>query len=93
MASCCARAAGRRSSPPHRVAFAGPFRGYGRIVIVEHPGGWTSLVTGLARTDVTVGEQLGEGASLGVAPSAGGPIGFELRLGGRPANPLDHLSN
>ena len=78
---------------PGRVAFAGPFRGYGRIVIVEHPGGWTSLVTGLARTDVTVGEQLGEGASLGVAPSAGGPIGFELRLGGRPANPLDHLSN
>jgi septal ring factor EnvC (AmiA/AmiB activator) len=78
---------------PGRVAFAGPFRGYGRIVIVEHPGGWTSLVTGLARTDVTVGEQLTEGASLGVAPPAGGAIGFELRLGGRPANPLDHLSN
>ncbi|MGZ3198024.1 MAG: murein hydrolase activator EnvC family protein, partial [Croceibacterium sp.] len=34
-----------------RVAFAGPYRGYGRIVIVEHEGGWTSLVTGLARVD------------------------------------------
>ncbi|GAB5348766.1 murein hydrolase activator EnvC family protein [Alteriqipengyuania sp. 357] len=78
---------------PGRVAFAGPFRGYGRIVIVEHPGGWTSLVTGLARTDVTVGADLTEGAPLGVAPPAGGAIGFELRLGGRPANPLDHLSN
>ena len=32
-----------------RVAFAGPYRGYGRIVIIEHDGGWTSLVTGLAR--------------------------------------------
>lgn len=78
---------------PGRIAFAGPFRGYGRIVIVEHPQGWTSLITGLARTDVTVGEELTEGAPLGVAPPDGGAIGFELRLGGRPANPLDHLSN
>ncbi len=78
---------------PGRVAFAGPFRGYGRIVIVEHPGGWTSLITGLARTDVSVGDTLTDGAPLGVAPPEGGPIGFELRLGGRPANPLDHLSN
>ena len=78
---------------PGRVAFAGPFRGFERIVIVEHPDGWTSLVTGLARTDVTVGEDLTEGAPIGVAPPDGGAIGFELRLGGRPANPLDHLSN
>ena len=77
---------------PGRVAFAGPFRGYDRIVIIEHPGGWTSLVTGLARTDVKVGDALGEGAPLGVAPPEGGPVGFELRLGGRPSNPLDHLA-
>jgi septal ring factor EnvC (AmiA/AmiB activator) len=75
-----------------RVAFAGPFRGYGRIVIIEHAGGWTSLVTGLARTDANVGDELTEGAPLGVAPPDGGAIGFELRLGGRAANPLDHLS-
>ncbi len=77
---------------PGRVAFAGPFRGFGRIVIIEHPDGWTSLVTGLARTDVRVGDQLTDGAPLGVAPPDGGAIGFELRLGGRPANPLDHLA-
>ncbi|MAK99221.1 MAG: metalloendopeptidase [Citromicrobium sp.] len=76
---------------PGRVAFAGPFRGYDRIVIIEHPDGWTSLITGLARTDVGVGDELVEGAPLGVAPPRGGPVGFELRLGGRPANPLDHL--
>ena len=40
-----------------RIAFAGPYRGYGQIVIVEHAGGWTSLVTGLVRADTAVGRR------------------------------------
>lgn len=71
-----------------RVAFAGPYRGYGRIVIIEHAGGWTSLVTGLARTDVAVGERLVAGAPLGIAAQARPAITFELRRGGEPVNPL-----
>jgi len=71
-----------------RVAFAGPYRGYGRIVIVEHSGGWTSLVTGLARTDVTVGQQLVAGAPLGLAASASPEVTLELRRDGEPVNPL-----
>lgn len=71
-----------------RVAFAGPFRGYGRIVIVEHPGGWTSLVTGLARTDVSVGEQLVAGSPLGIAAQARPEITLELRRSGEAVNPL-----
>jgi septal ring factor EnvC (AmiA/AmiB activator) len=71
-----------------RVAFAGPYRGYGRIVIVEHPGGWTSVVTGLARADVDVGEQLVAGAPLGIAASSAPEITLELRRDGEPINPL-----
>jgi murein hydrolase activator len=71
-----------------RVAFAGPYRGYGRIVIIEHPGGWTSLVTGLARTDVAVGEMLVGGAPLGIAAQANPAVTIELRSGGEPVNPL-----
>jgi len=71
-----------------RVAFAGPYRGYGRIVIVEHPGSWTSLVTGLARTDVAVGEELVAGAPLGVAAATGPQVTLELRRDGVPVNPL-----
>lgn len=74
-----------------RVAFAGLYVGFGRIVIIEHPNGWTSLVTGLARSDVAVGETVIAGAPLGVADSAGSLIGIELREGGQPVNPLDYL--
>ena len=71
-----------------RVAFAGPYRGYGRIVIIEHPGDWISLVTGLARTDVAVGEELVAGAPLGVARAADPEVTLELRHGGKSVNPL-----
>ena len=74
-----------------RVAFAGPYRGYGRIVIIEHPGGWTSLVTGLARIDVQVGEDLRQGAPLGVASQDRPMVGLELRRGGDPVNPLGQI--
>ncbi|MEM6476436.1 MAG: peptidoglycan DD-metalloendopeptidase family protein, partial [Pseudomonadota bacterium] len=41
-----------------RVAFSGPYRGFGRIIIIEHDGGWTSLVTGLAFADAKVGDEV-----------------------------------
>lgn len=74
-----------------RVAFAGPYRGYGRIVIIEHDGGWTSLLTGLARTDVEVGQQLVGGSPLGVAGARSPVVNFEVRQAGTPVNPLDLL--
>lgn len=74
-----------------RVAFAGPYSGFGRIVIIEHSGGWTSLVTGLARSDVAVGQQLVGGSPLGVAGVGRPVVTFELRRAGEPVNPLDYL--
>lgn len=76
---------------PGRVAFAGPYRGYERIVIIEHDGGLTSLVTGLARTDVTVGEELVGGAPLGVAGLDRPQVTLEIRRDGAPVNPLGLL--
>ncbi len=72
-----------------RVGFAGPYRGYGRIVIIEHAGGWTSLVTGLARSDVAVGDELVGGAPIGVAGPGRPTVTLELRSGGQPVNPLE----
>jgi septal ring factor EnvC (AmiA/AmiB activator) len=71
-----------------RVVFAAPYRGYGRIVIIEHSAGWSSLVTGLARTDVAVGDRVVAGSPLGIAPQADPEITLELRRAGAPVNPL-----
>ncbi|MBA3054230.1 MAG: peptidoglycan DD-metalloendopeptidase family protein, partial [Sphingomonadales bacterium] len=74
---------------PGRVAFAGPYRGFGQIAIIDHGDGWTSLVTGLARLDVRVGQNLVAGSPLGRAGPGRPVIGLELRREGEPVNPLD----
>lgn len=74
-----------------RVAFAAPYSGYGRIVIIEHSNGWTSLVTGIGRLDVRVGEELVAGSSLGVADPRLARVILELRRRGEPVNPLPLL--
>lgn len=75
-----------------RVAFAGRYRGYGLIVIIEHEGGWTSLVTGLARLDVAVGDDVVSGAPIGVTGAGLPVVTVELRQEGNPVNPLDHVT-
>jgi len=74
-----------------RVAFADSYAGFGRIVIIDHPGGWTSLVTGLASLSVQVGDALVAGAPLGQAGPGRPLLTLELRKDGAPINPLDQL--
>ncbi|MDG6079503.1 metalloendopeptidase [Erythrobacter litoralis] len=73
-----------------RIVFAGPYRGYGSIVIIEHAGGMTSLITGLADVGVAVGQTVGDAFPLGTA-AGNSPVGLELRRGGIPVNPIDFL--
>lgn len=74
-----------------RVAFAGPYRGYGRIVIVEHEGGWTTLVTNLGRLAASVGEKVVQGSPLGNAGPGRPVLSIELRREGTPVNPLEQV--
>lgn len=76
-----------------RVAFAGPYRGFGRIVIIEHDGGWTTLVTGLVQLDTAVGRTLVAGAPLGIAGPGRPQVTLELRREGTPVNPLLYLAS
>nr|WP_236697539.1 peptidoglycan DD-metalloendopeptidase family protein [Sphingomonas sp. Leaf357] len=67
-----------------RVAYAAPFRGYGTIVILDHGGGWTSLVSGLGLASVKVGESIDQGQPIGRAGGGDDPrVTVELRRRGR----------
>jgi murein DD-endopeptidase MepM/ murein hydrolase activator NlpD len=70
-----------------RVIYAGRFRRYGNIVIVDHGGGWTSLIAGLDTMLVKVGDPLSQGSTIGRAPRRDAPrITIELRRQGRPVD-------
>jgi septal ring factor EnvC (AmiA/AmiB activator) len=77
-----------------QVMFRGPFRGYGEILILEHAGGYHTLLAGLGRTDAIVGQWLLAGEPVGImGPAAGGnpELYLELRRDGQPINPLPWL--
>lgn len=65
------------------VRFAGPYRTWDGLVIIEHRGGWISLITNL-RPAVRSGQSVERGEKLGEAL---GDIGVELREGGVPRSP------
>ncbi|HLL58369.1 MAG TPA: peptidoglycan DD-metalloendopeptidase family protein, partial [Allosphingosinicella sp.] len=67
-----------------RIVYAGPFRGYGRIVILDHGGGWTSVVTNLADISVAVGERVAMGAAIGRTGGGDTRVTVELRRNGKP---------
>ncbi|MGH6694384.1 murein hydrolase activator EnvC family protein [Sphingopyxis sp.] len=82
-----ARPGGQVVAPaPGRVGFAGDYRGYGKIVIIDHGGGWVSLLTGMIALSVGVGDTLDAGAPVGRAGSDDSRITVELRRGGRPVD-------
>ncbi|HUA55391.1 MAG TPA: peptidoglycan DD-metalloendopeptidase family protein [Candidatus Sulfotelmatobacter sp.] len=78
-----------------RVMFAGPFRGYGQILIIEHADGYHSLIAGLGHIDTDVGRSLATGepvGSMGRPPDRNPTLYFELRHHGQPVNPQPWLA-
>ena len=80
-----------------RVAFAGPFRSFGKLVILECAG-LHAVLSGLDRLDADVGEAVRAGEPVGVmpgwdpaAPGARPALYLELRRDGRPMNPAPFL--
>lgn len=81
------------------VAFAGAFRGYGQLLIIEHSEGYHTLLAGLGRIDGEVGQRVLAGEPVGVmatsetdgAPSSS--LYVELRRDGQPINPLPWLAD
>jgi septal ring factor EnvC (AmiA/AmiB activator) len=64
------------------LLFAGPFRDHDGVVIIDHGGGWTSLLLNVS-TRLPKGGKVRRGEPLG---SALGSVGVELRHRGRPVS-------
>ncbi len=81
----CAANADAIAPAAGRILFAGPFRDYGGVVIIDHGNGWTSSVTGLGGVAVRVGQQIQQGTRIGRAPGSDAPrVTVELRRRGEP---------
>jgi septal ring factor EnvC (AmiA/AmiB activator) len=77
-----------------QVAFAGQFTGYGNLVIVEHGERSFSLYGHLGSMQVAQGDHVEAGTIVGRAgrnPNGSPALYFELRVDGKPVDPLQWL--
>lgn len=71
-----------------RVEFAGDFKNYQRLVILNAGDGYFIVLTGLGETFVSAGESVSAGEPLGQMPRASAPeLYVEFRKNGRPFDP------
>lgn len=73
------------------IRFAGTFRNYGNMVIIEHDRGFHSLISGLSRIETAVGRKISAGEPIGTLPGTGAGqqprLYYELRHNGKPVDP------
>jgi septal ring factor EnvC (AmiA/AmiB activator) len=55
-----------------QIVFEGPFRSYGQILIIEHRGGYHTVLAGLGRVDAVVGQWLLAGEPVGIMGTSDG---------------------
>jgi len=78
-----------------RVSYAGYMRGYGNVIILSHEGGYSTVYAHNSVNLVKKGQYIKKGsviAKVGRTGNATGPhLHFEVRLMGKPLNPLLYL--
>ncbi len=69
---------------PGRIIHAAPFRRYGYVIIIDHGGGWLTVITDLATARVASGQMVRPGDLIGFAGENDPHVSVELRRDGRP---------
>lgn len=76
-----------------KVIFAGPFKSYDTLVIIDNGEGYTTLLSGMKETYTQVGQMLLVGEPVGIMPSGdSGKLHMEIRKNNQPLNPSDWLT-
>lgn len=78
-----------------KVIYAGSFKGYGNIVIIDHGEEYYTLSANLSKILKQKGEELRTGSVVALSGDTGSLTGprlyFEIRHKGKPVDPLDWL--
>lgn len=84
-----------RASDSGHVLFTGWYGGYGKVVIVSHGNSLSTLYAHLSSVAVNKGANVSKGDVIGYEGSTGfstGPhLHFEVRVNGKPNNPLGYV--
>ncbi len=84
-----------RAAESGKVSFSGCISGYGNTIIVDHPGGYSTVYAHNSTNLVQKGQSVSKGeiiARLGATGNAtGSHLHFEVRVNSKPANPLNYL--
>jgi murein DD-endopeptidase MepM/ murein hydrolase activator NlpD len=77
------------------VIFAGWWDGYGKAIVIDHGRAYTTVYGHMSRLYMQVGQRVEKGQVIGLVGSTGystGPhLHFEIRVNGRPVDPLPYL--
>lgn len=78
-----------------RVIIAGRQRGYGNVVYVDHGSGLSTRYGHLSEIDVSVGQTVTRGQTIGLVGSTGRSTGphlhYEVRINNQPVDPRQYL--
>jgi septal ring factor EnvC (AmiA/AmiB activator) len=77
------------------IAFTGPFRDYGNMVLIKHKNGYISLIAGLGKVNASVNQAAIRGEPIGTMPASGsGEAYVELRdTSAKPIDPTEWFAN
>ena len=77
------------------VIYSGWWDGYGKAVVIDHGRGYTTVYGHMSRIYAQVGQTVTKGETIGLVGSTGfstGPhLHFEIRVNGKPVDPMPYL--
>lgn len=69
------------------ILFAGPFKNYGQLLIIDNGGGYLTLLAGLGEINTSVGQEVLAGEPVGLMDTSNPRLYIEIRKNGHAIDP------